>query len=372
MTNFPAAHDALLCTGVTLIMSENQQPNAIGAGDDESTTLKVTGSKAGAERDALVSAEDGLECAKMLFLLREGGPHRSGAAPVAELPTREEVVIGLKSVKEVLGEKGSEKRVHANQLSARGLIDVEEGLGHWLADRFIGQLPADEELARGVSKRASDRLPTKKDKDKWKDKARLARQAAEKGGARAEAVADAGAQAKASAEQRFMRTTVDPNFAKAGLAAAAAAAPTPTVPAPAPAPAPVEPPVCSEWERQVKISRSSEVAYAIMTAFAVMYNGRGGREAHFHEELEVAEVRYKHALRRLKQAYPGETFESWGVQSAGIMVGYTRQFHRMGHQIPAAAAAAREVLGKPAYLVPVPADACVAAACGECTCADCS
>ena len=115
---------------------------------------------------------------------------------------------------------------------------MEEGLGHWLADRFIGQLPADEELARGVSKRASDRLPTKKDKDKWKDKARLARQAAEKGGARAEAVADAGAQAKASAEQRFMRTTVDPNFAKAGLAAAAAAAPTPTVPAPSLRPLP--------------------------------------------------------------------------------------------------------------------------------------
>ena len=79
MTNFPAAHDALLCTGVTFIMSENQPPNIHGAGDDEATTLKVTGSKAGAERDALVTAEDGLECARQLFLLREGGPHRSSS-----------------------------------------------------------------------------------------------------------------------------------------------------------------------------------------------------------------------------------------------------------------------------------------------------
>ena len=113
-----------------------------------------------------------------------------------------------------------------------------------------------------------------------------------------------------------------------------------------------------------------------MTAFAVMHNGRGGRDAHFQEELEVAQVRYKHALRRLKQAYPGEIFETWGEPSAGIMVRYAQQLHRVGHPIPAAVAAAREVLGKPAYLVPVPvpvpADACVAVACGDCTCAECS
>jgi hypothetical protein len=51
------------------------------------------------------------------------------------------------------------------------------------------------------------------------------------------------------------------------------------------------------WERQVQISRSSEVAYAITTAFAVLYNGhRGRRDAHFHEELEVAQVRFTRFL----------------------------------------------------------------------------
>ena len=299
--------------------------------------------------------------------------HRSGSAPVAGLPTREEIVIGMESCKEVLGEKDSEKRAAANKLAERGLIDLEEALGHWLSDRFVGELPVDEVAARGVSKRASDKLPTKKDKDRWKEKARLARQAAGKGGACTEAVAAAGAQARADVERRFMRTTVDPNFVAAGLTMAAPAAPSPaTMPAPAPVPTPAEPPECAEWERQLTISRSSEVAYAITTAFAVMHNGRGGRDAHFHEELEVAQVRYKHALRRLKQAYPSEIFECWGERSAGIMVRYVQQFQRVGHPIPAAVAVAREVLSKPAYLVPVPADACVAAACGECTCADCS
>ena len=354
-------------------MSENEQRNANGAGDDESTALKVTGSNVGTERNVLVTEDAGLECARSLFLAREGGPHTSGVPPVADNPTREEICVGQKAVKEVLGEKGSEKRAAANLLSARGLIDLEEGLGHWLADRFVGKLPADEERARGVSKRAVEKLPTKKEKEKWRQKGRDARQAAEKGGADAEAVAAAGAQAKAAAERRFMRTIVDTNFAAAGLTAAAPATPAPTtVPAPTPALVPAEPPVCAEWERQVQISRSSEVAYAVTTAFAVMHNGRGGRQAHFHEELEVAQVRYKHALRRLKQAYPGEMFDGWGELSAGIMVRYVRQFNQMGHPIPAAVAAAREVLGNPEYLVPVRADACVAAVCGECTCADCT
>ena len=74
----------------------------------------------------------------------------------------------------------------------------------------------------------------------------------------------------------------------------------------------------------------------------------------------------------MKQAYPSEIFETWGERSVGIMVRYVQRFQRVGHPIPAAVAAAREVLDKPKYLVPVSADACVAAACAECTCAECS
>ena len=128
MTPCPTIYDGLLCTGVPLVMSENESHIANGAGDDESTVQqqKVTSSEAGAERDALVAEADALACARMLFLAREGGPHRSGVPTVAELPTRDEILIGEAAVKEVLGEKGSEERAAANALSERGLIDVED------------------------------------------------------------------------------------------------------------------------------------------------------------------------------------------------------------------------------------------------------
>ena len=102
-------------------------------------------------------------------------------------------------------------------------------------------LPAGEELARGVSKRASDKLPGKKDKARWKELTRQARRTAEKGGASPEAAAAAGVEAKAVAVRRFMQTIVDVDFAAAGLAEAPAA-PAPTEPEPAPAPTPAPAP----------------------------------------------------------------------------------------------------------------------------------
>ena len=59
----------------------------------------------------------------------------SDVLPIAKLLTRCEINIGKVACLEVLSEKGSEKRARANALSARGLMDIEEGLGYWLADR---------------------------------------------------------------------------------------------------------------------------------------------------------------------------------------------------------------------------------------------
>ena len=53
-----------------------------------------------------------------------GRATRVGVPPVAELPTRDEIDIGKAACLEVLGTEGSEKRAHANALSARGLIDL--------------------------------------------------------------------------------------------------------------------------------------------------------------------------------------------------------------------------------------------------------
>ena len=99
MTPCPTTYDGLLCTGVTLDMSENEPHIANGAGDTESAAVQVSGSNAGAQRDALVTKEAALECARQLFLLREGGPHRSGAPAIAELPTREEITIAQEALK---------------------------------------------------------------------------------------------------------------------------------------------------------------------------------------------------------------------------------------------------------------------------------
>ena len=84
----------------------------------------------------------------------------------------------------------------------------------------------------------------------------------------------------------------------------------PLAPHQPPAPEPVTEQICARGRELFDISRSDEVVYAILTAFAVSYNGREGRESYFHEEKEVAEVRYKHALRRLKLAYPGHEWDS--------------------------------------------------------------
>ena len=320
--------------------------------------VTITGSEAGAERDALVAEADALACARMLFLAREGGPHRSGVPTVAELPTRDEILIGEAAVKEVLGEKGSEKRAAANKLSARGLIDLEEGLGHWLADRFIGKLPADEELARALSKRASDKLPGKKEKGKWKELARQARRKAEKGGADAEAAAAAGVQARDEAERRFMRTVVEIDFAAAGLAAAPEPAPAPA-PGPTPAASPAAPPDaqrqckhctgpcrCVELPPRacsnVEIAQSQEAAAAIDAAYEVMHQGLRGKDPYFNAYLERAQVTFKHALRNLRRSYPGQ-FCGIAESDHNAIIGWTVRLAAFGISIPAAVAAGRRV-----------------------------
>ena len=68
----------------------------------------------------------------------------------------------------------------------------------------------------------------------------------------------------------------------------------------------------------IEMAESKEAAQAIYAAYGIMNYRRLGHDTYFNEELEVAEVRYKHALRRLKRAFPGE-FCDWTEQSATAM-----------------------------------------------------
>ena len=177
-------------------------------------------------------------------------------------------------------------------------------------------LPAGEELARGVSKRASDKLPGKKDKARWKELTRQARRTAEKGGASPEAAAAAGVEAKAATVRRFMQTIVDVNFAAAGLAEAPAA-PAPTEPEPAPAPTPAPAPQQKVLRLKGSVQAEEAVEAACGCEFAQTWLRPGidkplgfkpGWEAYdtwrlaTHQEHRIE--RYLAAMKAIKESFP--------------------------------------------------------------------
>jgi hypothetical protein len=137
----------------------------------------------------------------------------------------------------------------------------------------------------------------------------------------------------------------------------------PPQPAPQPSPQPARQrtpkPAHDPWadmpHEAMRMYRSEEMAYAMLIAFAVQHNGRGNRHRHFHEELHVAEVRYAHALRRLKVAYPGTPMDGWGERSFGRMVTFAFRCMKAGYPIPTARNVVREIVENPdTDLVPVP------------------
>ena len=89
------------------------------------------------------------------------------------------------------------------------------------------------------------------------------------------------------------------------------------------------------------MSESAEVATAVKAAFVVIFHTvRGTKESFFNEQLEVAELKYQHALRRLKQAYP-EEFCGWGPKSAESMAAWAVDLGDRGFPVAAAQQAAK-------------------------------
>ena len=128
-----------------------------------------------------------------------------------------------------------------------------------------------------------------------------------------------------------------------------------------PKPTPAAPPVhvcsdtctedmCPRARELYEMATSSEAALAIVAAYNVLSLSRGGTDAFFNEKLAHAEVRYAHALRRLKDAYPGE-FCGFSQNSAKEMVGWTIQVEATGLAMPAARAAAKRVGGGGVFAV---------------------
>ena len=90
------------------------------------------------------------------------------------------------------------------------------------------------------------------------------------------------------------------------------------------------------------MSESEEVATAVKAAFLVMfYTLKGSNDSYFNESLEVAELKYQQALKRLKRAYPGSAFCGWGLSSAKNMCNWTVDLEKKGFPIAAAQQAAK-------------------------------
>jgi hypothetical protein len=200
--------------------------------------------------------------------------------------------------------------------------------------------------ARGVGKNAADRLPSGKEKEKWKDKGKAARKAAKATGADEVAVAAAGLAARTKAEAAYMTTETSIK----GLERMPGEPETqPEPPAPELPPArelPPAPQMSSQKRAMLDLAMSKEAALMIIAAYTVFHRSHPSRLALGHklehdDKLEHAQVSLKHGLRRLAAAYPDFKHWVWEEQSAGDVVFWTVRVHAAGHPIPAAVAVAQ-------------------------------
>ena len=122
--------------------------------------------------------------------------------------------------------------------------------------------------------------------------------------------------------------------------------------------------ICPQARRIIDMSESEEVATAVKAAFLVMfYTLKGNNDSYFNESLEVAELKYQQALKRLKRAYPGSAFCGWGLSSAKNMCNWTVDLEKKGFPIAAAQQAAKAFnLKRRESAVCVPGCACAGCA----------
>ena len=126
MASIPALFGHVLCAGKVLIMSDDAALAQHRAGDDKAS---AAGPSAGARREALLTSELALGCSLFMFTVQANGPQASVLDPFTNFPTREEIENAQKAVLASIGEKGSEKRAHANSLCAEPWLCRNHGCG---------------------------------------------------------------------------------------------------------------------------------------------------------------------------------------------------------------------------------------------------
>ena len=94
--------------------------------------------------------------------------------------------------------------------------------------------------------------------------------------------------------------------------------------------------MCPRARNMLEIAMPQEAPVTIIAAYNVFKHSSPAEQDPFiSEEFQVPELRYGHALLRLKDAYPG-TFCGFSEQSYMEILGWTVHLYLMGHRVPAA------------------------------------
>ena len=99
--------------------------------------------------------------------------------------------------------------------------------------------------------------------------------------------------------------------------------------------------ICPHARAMRDAATSQEAGVVILAAFHARGIELRASDVHCNEELEVAQVRYRHALRRLQDAYPG-MFCDYSSRSWDDFVHFAAKMVALGEHMPIAHAAARK------------------------------
>jgi hypothetical protein len=100
--------------------------------------------------------------------------------------------------------------------------------------------------------------------------------------------------------------------------------------------------MCPRAKYMYDMATSPEAACVIVAAYTVWFHSGQPGDSVFNEPLQIAQVRYSNALRRLKVEYPGE-FCGFSEHSHMEIIRWTVMIESGGHEIPAARKAAAKV-----------------------------
>lgn len=116
----------------------------------------------------------------------------------------------------------------------------------------------------------------------------------------------------------------------------------PPAPEPEPEAEPAPRAICARAHDRFDMAQTPDAIVAIGTAFYIARCMGEGCDSYYEEDLDMAQLKYKHALRRLARSYPGE-FDGLSQSSWWQLIQWTTRMRALGLPIPAAERAAAKM-----------------------------